>query len=145
MNKKVLHIEDIKKIIPHRYPFILIDKIVDIEPGVSCTAHKNVSCNEWFFKGHFPNNPVMPGVLIIEAIAQAACVLALYETSINSDVVYFASIDSAKFKKPVLPGDVLQIKVNVLQKRGNKFWKFHGEAYVEEALTDIAEFTAMIP
>jgi 3-hydroxyacyl-[acyl-carrier-protein] dehydratase len=145
MGEKTLYIDSIKKIIPHRYPFVLIDRVTDIEPGVSCTAYKNVSCNEWFFEGHFPDNPVMPGVLIIEASAQAACVLALYESRVSNNVVYFTSIDYAKFKKPVVPGDILQIKVTVLQKRGNRFWKFHAEAYVDESLADVVEFTAMLP
>ena len=149
---KVLYCEDIKKIIPHRYPFLMIDRIEDIKVGESCVAFKNVSNNEWFFEGHFPNYPVMPGVLIIEAMAQAAGVLA-FATMIEekackageSDFVYFTSIENAKFRRPVVPGDVLKLLISIDQRRGNKFWKFKGQAFVGEELADEAEFRAMIP
>lgn len=148
----ILYIEDIKKIIPHRYPFLLIDRIEGLIENQSCMAFKNVSENEWFFQGHFPNYPVMPGVLIIEAMAQAAGVLSfstLFKEGVceagSSDFVYFTSIESAKFKRPVVPGDVLRINVKINQRRGNKFWKFNAEAYVGEELADTAEFRAMIP
>ena len=148
----ILLSEDIQRIIPHRYPFLMIDRITNIESGKSCIAYKNVSNNEWFFQGHFPNYPVMPGVLIIESMAQAAGVLAfctLITENVckagDSDFVYFTSIENAKFKRPVVPGDVLKILVSIDQRRGNKFWKFNAKAYVGDALADEADFRAMIP
>jgi 3-hydroxyacyl-[acyl-carrier-protein] dehydratase len=151
-SSEVLLIDDIKKIIPHRYPFLMIDKVSDIEIGKNCIAYKNVSNNEWFFQGHFPNYSIMPGVLIIEAMAQAAGILAfltLFSENVckpgESEFVYFTSIEYAKFKKPVVPGDMLKITVDIVQRRGNKFWKFYSKASVEDTLTDEAEFRAMIP
>ena len=143
---KILEIEDIKKLLPHRHPFLLIDRVENIVSSESCTAYKNVSYDAWFFQGHFPNAPIMPGVLIIESMAQAAGVLALYSNSNNSntDSVLFASINNAKFKKQVIPGDTLRIEVKVLQKR-QKIWKFAAQAFVENDLSDEAEFTAVIP
>ncbi len=151
-DKKILYSEDIKKIIPHRYPFLMIDRIEDIEIGKSCVAYKNVSNNEWFFQGHFPNYPVMPGVLIIEAMAQAAGVLA-FSTLIGEDVckpgssefVYFTSIENAKFRQPIVPGDVIRMLISIEQRHGNKFWKFNGKAFVGDVLADEANFKAMIP
>jgi 3-hydroxyacyl-[acyl-carrier-protein] dehydratase len=150
--QKALHAEDIERIIPHRYPFLFIDRIEDVVIGKSCVAYKNVSNNEWFFQGHFPNYHVMPGVLIIEAMAQAAGVLA-FATLIsekvckpgNSDFVYFTSIECAKFKVPVVPGNVIRFLITIDQRRGNKFWKFNGKAFVGDVLTDEADFRAMIP
>lgn len=150
--QNVLNVEDIKKIIPHRYPFLMIDRVENLEPGKSCVAFKNVTNNEWFFQGHFPNYPIMPGVLIIEAMAQAAGVLA-FATLIDekvcepgsSDFVYFTSIENAKFKQPVVPGDVIRFEISIDQRRGNKFWKFNGKAFVGDKLTDEADFRAMIP
>ena len=149
---KIWTSEDIQKIIPHRYPFLMIDRVEEMEVGKSCVAYKNVSNNEWYFQGHFPNCPIMPGVLIIEAMAQAAGVLA-FATLISegvcklgeSEVVYFTSIENAKFKRPVVPGDVLKICISVDQRRGNKFWKFKGQSFVGESLADEADFRAMIP
>ena len=142
---KVLGIEEIKKLLPHRYPFLLIDRVENIVPGESCTAYKNISYDAWFFQGHFPNAPIMPGVLIIEAMAQAAGVLALSSVNNNStDSILFASINNAKFKRLVIPGDTLQIEVKVIQKRA-KIWKFEAKALVKDELSDEAEFIAMIP
>lgn len=142
---KVLGIEEIKKLLPHRHPFLLIDRVENIVSGESCTAYKNVSYDAWFFQGHFPNAPIMPGVLIIEAMAQAAGVLALSSiNSSNNDSVLFASINNAKFKKQVIPGDTLRIEVKVVQKRA-KIWKFEAQAYVKDELSDEAEFVAVIP
>lgn len=149
---KVLYAEDIKKIIPHRYPFLMVDRIENLAVGKSCTAYKNVSNNEWFFQGHFPQYPVFPGVLIIESMAQSAGVLA-FETLIDekvteagqSDFVYFTSIENAKFRKPVVPGDVMRMEISVTQRHGNKFWRFAGQAYVGDVLASEAEFKAMIP
>lgn len=149
---KILYAEDIKKIIPHRYPFLMVDRIEDIEIGQSCTAYKNVSNNEWFFQGHFPNYPVFPGVLIIEAMAQSAGVLAfstLFEEKVTepgkSDFVYFTSIENAKFRQPIVPGDVVKMLIKIEQRHGNKFWRFNGKAYVGEVLASEADFKAMIP
>jgi 3-hydroxyacyl-[acyl-carrier-protein] dehydratase len=150
--QKTLYVEDIKQIIPHRYPFLFIDKVEDVVFGSSCVAYKNVSGNEWFFQGHFPNYNVMPGVIIIEAMAQAAGVLA-FATLISenacklgsSDFVYFTSIEYAKFKIPVIPGNVVRFVITIDQRRGNKFWKFNGKAFVDDALADEACFRAMIP
>ncbi|MDR3031009.1 MAG: 3-hydroxyacyl-ACP dehydratase FabZ [Holosporales bacterium] len=149
---KILLTEDIKKIIPHRYPFLMIDKVFDVAIGKSCSACKNISNNEWFFQGHFPNYSITPGVLIIEAMAQAAGVLAfltLIKEKVckmgGSEFVYFTSIENAKFKKPVVPGDVLKILVYITQRHGNKFWRFNAKAFVENELTDEADFRAMIP
>lgn len=149
---KVLYAEDIKSVIPHRYPFLMVDRIENLDVGKSCTAYKNVSNNEWFFLGHFPQYPVFPGVLIIEAMAQSAGVLA-FKTLINekvtepgkSDFVYFTSIENAKFRKPVVPGDVIRMEITIEQRHGNKFWRFSGKAYVGDTLTSEAEFKAMIP
>ncbi|GHT89317.1 3-hydroxyacyl-[acyl-carrier-protein] dehydratase FabZ [Alphaproteobacteria bacterium] len=149
---EVLLAEDIKKIIPHRYPFLLIDKVESVFVGKSCVAYKNVTNNEWFFQGHFPDFPVMPGVLIIESMAQAAGVLAfmtLFSEGVcapgKSDRVYFTAIEEAKFRKPVIPGDVLKLDVSVIKRRGNKFWSFCALASVNNLTTDSAEFNAMIP
>lgn len=146
----VLRTEDIQKIIPHRYPFLMIDSVFDVKIGESCAAHKNVSINEWFFPGHFPKRPVMPGVLILEAMAQTAGVLAgltIKEeaASFSADLMYFMSVENAKFRKPVVPGDVLKIVAYVVQRRGNTFWQFHAESFVGDVLTDEADFKAMMP
>lgn len=149
---KILSGEDIKKIIPHRYPFLLVDRIEELKVGESCVAYKNVTNNEWFFQGHFPNFPVFPGVLIIEAMAQSAGVLAfstLFDEKVTepgkSDVVYFTSIESAKFRQPVMPGDVMRMLITIEQRHGNKFWRFNGQAFVGDKLASEAEFKAMIP
>lgn len=137
-------IDEIERLIPHRYPFLLIDKIVDVVLGESATGIKNVTMNEWFFQGHFPSHPVMPGVLIVEAMGQAAG--ALVQKSLppaQPKVVYFMSIEEAKFRKPVFPGDTLHLKVAIVRNRGN-IWKFKGEAWVGNTLTDEAIFSAMI-
>ncbi|MBQ9441323.1 MAG: 3-hydroxyacyl-ACP dehydratase FabZ [Alphaproteobacteria bacterium] len=143
---KVFSIEDIKKLLPHRHPFLLIDRVENVVRGESCTAYKNVSYDAWFFQGHFPNAPIMPGVLIIEAMAQAAGVLALSSINniSNTDSVLFASINNAKFKRQVIPGDTLRIEVKVTQKR-LKIWKFEAYAFVKDELSDEAEFVAVIP
>ena len=152
IGNKFLGVDAIKQIIPHRYPFLMVDKIENLTVGKSCTAYKNVSNNEWFFQGHFPQYPVFPGVLIIEAMAQSAGVLA-FKTLIDenvtepgqSDFVYFTSIENAKFRKPVMPGDVIRMEITIEQRHGNKFWRFAGKAYVEDTLVSEAEFKAMIP
>lgn len=138
-------INEIMELIPHRIPMLLIDKLIDVKLGESATGIKNVTMNEWFFQGHFPGHPVMPGVLIVEAMAQAAGVLVMKSIDQNSKdkIVYFMSIEEAKFRKPVVPGDTLKLKVSLLKSRGN-IWKFKGEAWVGDTMTDEATFTAMI-
>jgi len=138
----MLNINDITKLLPHRYPFLLVDRIVSLEPGVSATGLKNVTINEPFFQGHFPGQPIMPGVLVIEAMAQVAGVMA-YQSGMKGKSVYFMSIDNAKFRRPVVPGDQVIMEVRVLRQRGN-VWKFSGAAMVDEKTVAEAEFTAMV-
>lgn len=142
---ETINIEEIMELIPHRYPFLLVDKVIDIIPGVSATGIKNVTFNEQFFQGHFPGRPIMPGVLIIEALAQCAGLLVMRSANKSSkdSLVYFMSIDEAKFRKPVVPGDTLHLKVTCLKGRGN-IWKFKGQAFVGEKIATEAIFTAMI-
>jgi 3-hydroxyacyl-[acyl-carrier-protein] dehydratase len=138
----MIDIKEIMSLLPHRYPFLLVDRVLELEPEVKAVGIKNVTINEPFFTGHFPNNPVMPGVLIIEAMAQVAGILA-FKSVMSSMSVYFMSIDKVKFRKPVFPGDQLRFEVNVTHKRGN-VWKFRGNALVDGKLTSEAEFTAMM-
>ena len=135
----------IMEMIPHRYPFLMIDRMVQVIPDVSAVSIKNVSINEPFFQGHFPGHPVMPGVLIIEAMAQTSAVLVTQTMGEKSEgkMVYFMSVEQARFRKPVTPGDSLLITITKLQNRG-PVWKFKGEAHVGEALMAEATFTAMI-
>lgn len=113
-----LNSNEIQKIIPHRYPFLLIDKVIELEKGVSCTAIKNVSVNEMYFMGHFPSEHVMPGVLIVEALAQTGAVTILSTDENKGKIAYFAGIESCKFKNKVIPGDTLELKVNITKQRG---------------------------
>lgn len=138
-------VQGIKELIPHRYPFLLIDKIVNIEPATSAVGIKNVTSNEPFFPGHFPNHPVMPGVLIVEAMAQTAAALVVHTLgeSAKGKVVYFMSVDEAKFRKPVVPGDVLRLHCEVERSRGS-VWRFTGVAMVDEHKVAEATYTAMI-
>ena len=145
MKKKELNIEDIKDLIPHRYPFLLIDKLIDIIPGTSATGIKNVTFNENFFQGHFESMSVMPGALIIESMAQSAGTLVMYtlkKKSKNSSV-YLLTVDKAKFRKPVCPGDVLTSKVEKKQQIKN-IWKFTCKAYVNDELVSQAEISAIL-
>ncbi len=135
----------IMEMIPHRYPFLMIDRVVDIILGQSATGIKNVTINENYFQGHFPRKPVMPGVLVIEAMAQTAAVLVMetLEGASAGKLVYFMKIDEARFRKPINPGDTVLIHVNKLRHRGN-VWKFSGEAKVDGTLMAEACFSAMI-
>ena len=135
----------IMQLIPHRYPFLMIDRVVDITPGECATGIKNVSINEHYFQGHFPARPVMPGVLIIEAMAQTAAVLVVHTLGAGSEgkLVYFMSIDNARFRRPVVPGDTLAVRVARSHQRGN-VWKFDGRAVVAGKLAAEATFAAMI-
>lgn len=137
-----MDIKEILGILPHRYPFLLVDRIVTLEPGVKIVGLKNVTINEHFFEGHFPGNPIMPGVLIVEAMAQASGVLAHY-SDVSGNNVFFMSIEKAKFRKPVVPGDQLKIDINIIQQRGNVM-KFSGRAFVDDNLVAEADFTAML-
>ncbi|MEM8697361.1 MAG: 3-hydroxyacyl-ACP dehydratase FabZ [Pseudomonadota bacterium] len=131
--------------IPHRYPFLLVDRVEQIVPGESITAIKAVSMNEEFFQGHFPGRPIMPGVLIIEALAQAAAIMAVEELDLleSGKLVYFMAIDGAKFRAPVEPGCLLTLKVEYAKKRF-PVCKFSGKAYVDDKPVAEADFTAMI-
>lgn len=142
---KVYDINKIMKMIPHRYPILLVDRLIDIVPGHSAVGVKNVSINEPHFNGHFPGYPVMPGVLIVEAMAQtsALVVVDFLGAEAEGKVVYFMSIDSAKFRKPVTPGDVLHVHVEKIQSRG-PVWKFKGTARVGDKICAEAIFSAMI-
>ncbi|WGH78740.1 3-hydroxyacyl-ACP dehydratase FabZ [Jannaschia ovalis] len=137
----------IQRIIPHRYPFLLIDKVRDIEPNVSATGIKNVTFNEPHFQGHFPGTPIMPGVTIIEAMAQTAAVLVgISQNLIDTGfLVYFMGIDNAKFRRKVVPGDVLELRLEVLRgKPGGKVWRFKGVGSVEGEMAAEAELMAML-
>lgn len=132
--------------IPHRYPMLMIDRVIDIVLGESCTGIKNVSANEPAFQGHFPGHPIMPGVLIIEAMAQTSATLvvaSLPGVSEETHIVYFMTIEEARFRKPVVPGDQLHIKVKKERSRG-AVWRFRGEAYVGDVLCAESVYTAML-
>jgi 3-hydroxyacyl-[acyl-carrier-protein] dehydratase len=135
----------VMEMIPHRYPFLLIDKAVELVADESAVGIKNVSINEAFFQGHFPRQPVMPGVLIIEAMAQTAAVLVAHTLGKEAEgkLVYFMSVDGARFRRPVSPGDQMRIHVRKDRNRGN-VWKFYGEAKVEGHVVAEATITAMI-
>jgi 3-hydroxyacyl-[acyl-carrier-protein] dehydratase len=141
---RVLEIGDIMEMIPHRYPFLLIDQVKDIVPGESATGIKNVTINEPFFQGHFPGHPIMPGVLIIEAMAQTSAVMVV-ETMGRKEgrLVYFMTVDQARFRKPVVPGDRVELRIEKQRSRGN-VWKFRGEAFVDGTLMAEAVYSAMI-
>jgi 3-hydroxyacyl-[acyl-carrier-protein] dehydratase len=138
-------IQDIKRMIPHRYPFLLIDRVKDIALGKSAVGIKNVTYNEPHFQGHFPSRPIMPGVTIVEAMAQTAAVLVVMTLDMidNDMLVYFLSIDKCKFRHPVTPGDQLELHVNVIRGRG-KLWRFYGEGKVDGKVVAEAEFNAMM-
>lgn len=136
--------EQITRFLPHRYPFLLVDKIVELEPNKTATGIKMVTTNEWFFQGHFPKRPIMPGVLIIEAMAQVAGVLALRSLEREGvGALYFLGIDKARFRRPVIPGDQLMLRVEVLR-GGSRIWKLKGEAFVEGSLVAEAELLASV-
>jgi len=145
VNVETVDVMRIMEMIPHRYPFLMIDRVVDLVRDKQATGIKNVSINEAFFQGHFPRQPVMPGVLIIESMAQTAAVLVVetLEGAAAGKLVYFMTIDSARFRRPVMPGDQLRVEVEKLRNRGN-VWKFSGRAKVGETLMAEAQFSAMI-
>lgn len=142
----IIDINEIKKYIPHRYPFLLVDRIIELEVGKRVVGLKNVTVNEPFFPGHFPHSPVMPGVLIIEALAQAAAVLAFKTEGTVPDensMVYFASVDNVRFKRPVVPGDQLMLEAEIVRTIRN-IWKFKAVARVEGEVATEAEFMCAI-
>jgi 3-hydroxyacyl-[acyl-carrier-protein] dehydratase len=140
-----IEIGRIMDMIPHRYPFLLVDRVIDLVKGQSATGIKNVTINEPFFQGHFPGHPVMPGVLIVEAMAQTAGVVVSHSLEVDDQakVIYFMSIESARFRKPVTPGDTLHIRVSKRVQRGTA-WKFSGQAKVDGVVVADASYSVMI-
>jgi 3-hydroxyacyl-[acyl-carrier-protein] dehydratase len=140
-----IDIQRIMELIPHRHPFLMIDRVIDVVANERATGIKNVSINEHYFQGHFPSRPVMPGVLIIEAMAQTAAVLVVHTLGPQAEgkLVYFMSVDNARFRRPVFPGDVLHVHV-VKQRHRANVWKFEGRAEVRGQLMAEAVFAAMI-
>ena len=142
----VFDINQIQEMLPHRYPFLLVDRITEVKEGEFVEGYLNISITNQVFQGHFPGHPIYPGVLIIEGMAQTGAILpftVLNKDELNDKVVYFMSIDKAKFRKPVLPGDKLVYKVSTIKHRG-KIWQLKGEAYVDGELVSEAELKAMI-
>ena len=144
-----LDVTEIQKIIPHRYPFLLVDRITKINANENLIGYKNVSISENIFNGHFPGHPIYPGVMILEGMAQAGGILAfksmgeMTEEEAANKVVYFMSIDKAKFRHPVKPGDRLEYRISVIKNKG-AIWMLKGEAYVDDKLVSEAELKAMI-
>lgn len=141
-----MNVEEIMQYLPHRYPFLLIDRVVELELGKHIIAHKNVTINEPFFPGHFPDHPVMPGVLILEALAQAAAILSFKTQNKSPDeigIVYFAGIDGARFKRPVVPGDQLVLKAEIIRHLKG-IWKYSARAEVDGDLVAEAELMATL-
>lgn len=142
---KTIDINRVMQMIPHRYPFLMVDKVIDVIANESATGVKNVTASEPHFQGHFPQKPIMPGVLIIEAMAQTAAVLVVETLGPDAEgkLVYFMSVDNARFRKPVIPGDQLLVHVQKERSRGN-VWRFRGEARVDGQLMAEATYAAMI-
>jgi beta-hydroxyacyl-ACP dehydratase FabZ len=140
----MIDVMKIMDLLPHRFPFLLVDRIVEFEPEKRIVGIKNVTINEPFFQGHFPDHPVMPGVLIVEAMAQTGGILALLAMGGAKRIAYFAGIDNCRFRRPVVPGDTLRLAVTVLAHKG-PVWKMRGEASVDGAVAASADVTATIP
>ena len=141
----MMDVPEIQKLLPHRYPFLLVDRVVAIEPGKSLRAYKNVSVNEPFFEGHFPGHPVMPGVLVLEALSQACAILAYRSTGFDpaQKVTYLMAIDGAKFRRPTVPGDRLELEVEVVRFKGS-IMKTRGVAKVDGEVVAEGEFLATV-
>jgi len=145
----MMNLEEIKNILPHRYPFLLLDRVIDIQEGKSLIGYKNITIGDNVFQGHFPGHPIYPGVMILEGMAQAGGILAfksmgdMTEEEAAQKVVYFMSIDKAKFRSPVKPGDKLEYHLSVIKNKG-AIWMLKGEAYVGDKLVSEAELKAMI-
>lgn len=137
--------EEILRILPHRYPFLLVDRILKVEMGKRIVGLKNITFNEPFFQGHFPGRPIMPGVLIMEALAQVGGILALLSTPENmgNSSIFLMGLDKVRFRKPVLPGDQLLLELETLRS-GKKFWKMRGQAFVDQTLVAEAELMAAV-
>ncbi len=141
----MMDVVEIQKLLPHRYPFLLVDRVTEIVPEQRLVAYKNVTVNEPFFEGHFPGHPVMPGVLIVEALAQASALLAYKSSGMNPEekVTYLMGVDGARFRKPVTPGDRLELTVEVIRHKG-AVWKTRGTARVDGQVVSEAEFLATV-
>jgi len=144
----LMDVVEIQEILPHRYPFLLVDRVNTLDKGEQIVAFKNVSISEPVFQGHFPGHPIYPGVMILEGLAQAGGLLAFQSMDLSKEeaaekVVYFMSIDKAKFRKPVRPGDRLEYRVSVIKRKGS-IWMFDGKAYVDDKLVSEAELKAMV-
>jgi 3-hydroxyacyl-[acyl-carrier-protein] dehydratase len=144
----IMDVVEIQEIIPHRYPFLLVDRITDIVKNETLIGYKNVSISENVFQGHFPGHPIYPGVMILEGMAQAGGILAFQSMDMTKEeaaqkVVYFMSIDKAKFRAPVKPGDKLEYRISVIKQKGS-IWVLKGEAFVDDKMVSEAEFKAMI-
>jgi len=139
----VADLREILKLLPHRYPFLMVDKIIEIDGDSSAIGIKNVTVNEPQFMGHFPDHPIMPGVLLVEGMAQTAGAICARKAGTGSDLVYFMTIDNARFRKPVVPGDRVEFHVTKHKQRGN-IWKFHCDAKVDGQLAAEADIGAMI-
>ena len=144
----MIDIVEIQKILPHRYPFLLIDRVTEVNEARTLVGYKNVTIGDPVFQGHFPGHPIYPGVMILEGMAQAGGILAfksmnISEEEIQNKVVYFMSIDNAKFRNPVRPGDRLEYRLSVIKHRGN-IWMLRGEAFVDDTLVSEADLKAMI-
>ncbi|RUM63336.1 MAG: 3-hydroxyacyl-[acyl-carrier-protein] dehydratase FabZ [Sulfurimonas sp.] len=144
----IMDVTEIQEILPHRYPFLLVDRVTELVKGETILSYKNVSISEPIFQGHFPGHPIYPGVMILEGMAQAGGILAFKSMDLTPEdtankVVYFMSIDKAKFRAPVKPGDKLEYKITVLKNKGS-IWVLKGEAFVDGKLTSEAELKAMI-
>ena len=144
----LMDVMEIQEILPHRYPFLLVDRVISLDVGENIVSFKNVSISEPVFEGHFPGHPIYPGVMILEGLAQAGGLLAfqsmgLTKEEVKNKVVYFMSIDKAKFRKPVLPGDRLEYRVSVIKRTGS-IWMLDGKAYVDDVLVSEAQLKAMV-